>query len=358
MKTYIDEAGNTGSDLKQTQQPFFVLSAITLKEEKEEDVFKELESQFIQNKEKEEVEIKAVKWSKAPKKAKALQSIIENVLYSEGHISVIVIEKRYMISAMIVDIFFDPVYNDIKDNKWLNDTDEKIKAVNYFYSHLTDAIVYKLWDSIQNLNKDELKAIIEEIIKTINNEEYIRLLTGAINHISELANDMNLSDHASENGFNKSAIRSPNYTAFPTIMNFVVHHCRITGEDTRIIFDDAIEFNKSYQYLYDLFTKSPRDIPLPNGMLYSWKNDVKDFCVSKSEDEKGLQIADIVSSSVNQLMMKTLKDKPIALYDLFNVALLQSLDKVYESAWYVVSTQFWRKYEDMKIREAPKLSSK
>lgn len=358
MKTYIDEAGNTGSDLKQTQQPFFVLSAITLKEEKEADIFKDLESQFIQNKEKEEVEIKAVKWSKTPKKAKALQSIIENVLHSDGHISVIVIEKRYMISAMIVDNFFDPVYNDIKDNKWLNDTDEKIKAVNYFYSHLTDAIVYKLWDSIQNLNKDELQAIVEGILKTIDNEEYIRLLTGAINHIPELADDMDLSKYASQNGFNKSVIRSPNYTAFPTVMNPVIRHCRITGKDTRIIFDNAIEFNKSYQYLYDLFTKLPQDIPLPNGMLYSWKNEVKDFCVSKSEDEKGLQIADIISSSVNQLMMKTLNDKPISLYDLFNVALLMALDNVYKSVWYVVSTQFYGKYVDMQIREIPKLASK
>ncbi|MDH8702725.1 hypothetical protein M2138_002094 [Dysgonomonadaceae bacterium PH5-43] len=355
MNTFIDEAGNTGSDLKQEKQPFFVLSAITLAETNMKIVLDELELQFANNKEKEEVEIKAAKWSKSAKKAKALQSIIEKFVTSGGHISVVIIEKRYMISAMIVDNFFDPIYNDIKDYKWLNDTDEKIKAVNYFYSKLTDDIIYKLWSSIQNLNENELRKILDDTAKAIDNKEYIDLLHGANSHIPELINGLDLTEYANRNGFNNSAIRSPNYTAFPCVMNPVILHCRALQKKTSIVFDNAVEFNHSYEHIYSIFSRMNIDIPTPNGVMYSWK-DVEKFCIAKSEDEKGLQIADIVSSSVNQLMMKTLSGAKISNYDLFNAALLMLLDREYKSVWYVVSTPFYKKYFDMQLNESSKLN--
>ena len=354
MKTFIDEAGNTGGDLIQKEQPFFVLSAITLTKENLSIILNELESQFTQNKEKEEVEIKAVKWSKSSKKAKALQCIIEKLIISDGHISVVVIEKRYMISAMIVDSFFDPEYNDIKDYKWLNDTDEKIKAVNYFYSNLSGDIVHSLWNSIQTLNEVDMRNIIDKIIESTNNNEYVALLRGVCSHIHLLISGLDLTDYADENGFSNSTLRSPNYTAFPAVMNPVISYCRALKRKTTIIFDSAQGFNQSYNYIYSLFSRMDMDVPTPNGVLYSWK-DVTNFCVSKSEDEKGLQIADIVSSSMNQLMMKTLNGKAISEYDLFNAALLMLLDKKYKSVWYVVSTQFYKKYFDMQLKEASKL---
>lgn len=355
MKTFIDEAGNTGSDLKQEKQPFFVLSAITLAEENMKVILDELESQFANNKEKEEVEIKAAKWSKSAKKAKALQNIIEKLITSGGHISVVIIEKRHMISAMIVDSFFDPVYNDIKDYKWINNTDEKIKAVNYFYATLSDDIVYELWDSIQELNEENLRNIVDTIAKAIDDKEYISLLQGAYNHIPALINGLDLTEYADRNGFNNSAIRSPNYTAFPCVMNSVILHCRALQKKTSIVFDDAVEFNHSYEHIYSIFSRMNSDIPTPNGILYSWK-DVERFYVSKSENEKGLQMADIVSSSVNQLMVKTLNEAKISNYDLFNAALLMLLDREYKSVWYVVSTQFYKKYFDMQLIESSRFN--
>lgn len=343
MKTYIDEAGNTGSDLKQKAQPFFILSAITLSDTNTDVILKELETQFISHKEKEELEIKAVKWCKSSKKASALQRIIEKIIHSNGHISVVIIEKRYMISAMIVDNFFDPVYNDIKDYKWINDTNKKIAAVNYFYSNLTDDIVYKLWDSIQTLSAVDLHNILDEIIQIISNKEYLSLLKGAYNHVDELIYELNLREYADKNHFNNSAIRSPNYTAFPAVMNPVITYCRVQKSNTHIIFDDAQEFNQSYEHIYNIFSSIKSDVPTPNGMLYSWCN-VSSFQASKSEVDKGLQLADIVSSSVNQIMTKTLNDKIISDYDLFIAALLIALDRNYKSAWYVVSTQFYKKY--------------
>lgn len=357
MKTFIDEAGNTGSDLKQSNQPFFILSAITLLEEKTDEVITELKSQFSQNKEKEEVEIKAVNWAKSAKKAKALQNIIEKFLFSDGHIAIVIIEKRYMISAMIVDCYFDPEYNDIKDFKWINDSSEKNKAVNYFYTHLTDPIVYKLWDSIKMLDKEMLECILDIIIEAIDNNEYIALLNGARNHINELVNSLDLEDYAKKYEFNNSAIRSPNYTALLPLMNCVITHCRALKRDTSIVYDSAVEFNQSYQHLYNIFTQISIDIPTPNGPILTWKENVKELAFSNSKTDEGLQIADIISSSVNQLMMKALNKKPITDYDLFNIALILALEKTYKSVWYVVSTKFYKSYVDMQERGISKLKS-
>lgn len=66
--------------------------------------------------------------------------------------------------------------------------------------------------------------------------------------------------------------------------------------------------------------------------------------MANSKTEKGLQLADIVASSINSLMLKSQnynKSKFLEL-DLFNIGLLYVLDSVH----YVVSNQFFKKYFD------------
>ena len=344
MRTFIDEAGNTGCDLIQQEQPFFVLSAITLKDACLNRVLTELKTQFLQYKEKEEVEIKAAKWSKSTKKAKALQNIIEKVIAENGRISVVIIEKRYMISAMIVDVFFDPVYNSIKDEKWIHNTIEKIKAVNYFYSNLSDAVIYKLWGAIQELDKQKLGESLNLMVQSIKHEEYKKMLEGAYDNLDELINDSKC--NRDEKDMYKIRL-SPNYTSFPTVMNPVIHYCREIDEKTTIIFDSAIEFNESYRRIYEMFVKVGKDIPTPNGNLYSWQESVENLIVANSKNEIGLQIADIISSSINQLMLCALNNKSISQYNLFNIALLEMLK---DDAWYVISKDFYKKYHETKLR--------
>lgn len=106
MKTYIDEAGQTGSDIMSTDQPIFVMAGVMLDAKQEQVILKTLDEQFNLYKEATETEIKGSSWSKVPKKSIALQTIIEEIVRQNGDISIIIFEKRFMAGAMIVDNFF------------------------------------------------------------------------------------------------------------------------------------------------------------------------------------------------------------------------------------------------------------
>lgn len=93
MKTYIDEAGQTGSDIMSTDQPIFVMAGVMLNAKQESAVLKTLDEQFNLCKEATETEIKGSSWSKSAKKAIALQTIIEEILRQNGKISIIIFEN-------------------------------------------------------------------------------------------------------------------------------------------------------------------------------------------------------------------------------------------------------------------------
>lgn len=84
MKTYIDEAGQTGSDIMSTDQPIFVMAGVMLNTEQERVILKTLDEQFNSCKEATETEIKGSSWSKSAKKAIALQTIIEEIVRQTG----------------------------------------------------------------------------------------------------------------------------------------------------------------------------------------------------------------------------------------------------------------------------------
>lgn len=70
-KTYIDESGNTGSDLLNSSQKIFCLSSVSIPSSQMENLKIYIQEKFESVKEKEEKEIKATKWIESSKKKKS-----------------------------------------------------------------------------------------------------------------------------------------------------------------------------------------------------------------------------------------------------------------------------------------------
>jgi hypothetical protein len=143
--TFIDESGNTGEDLNSTDQKYFALGAVTIPVAAIEACSTAFEVAFDTAREKEETEIKATKWVKSPKKRKAMRSILECVRDHGASFSLVLIEKRFMISALVVDDFMDSAYNDTEDYTWVSDSEEKKTGAEYFYEHLPDEVVREIF---------------------------------------------------------------------------------------------------------------------------------------------------------------------------------------------------------------------
>lgn len=352
-KIYIDEAGNTGADIMIKNQPVFVLAGVMLDEQKEHIVLQKMEEMFQLHREQEELEIKGNSWSKAAKKASALQTIIEEIIAQNGDIAIVIIEKRFMAGAMVIDNFFDYVYNDIQDRKWVNNRNAKIQGANYYYDHLTDELASKVWNLFREKQSPEtFRLIIDELLLITDDSKYKALLEGAKPHIEDLVND--LFERSSVNmpleNIPMNVMRAPNFSAFNQLINMLVPLCRASNSTAKLIIDEQHQFEESYRCLVDIFCNIKMPAiqfgPNPEDIIYSWNRIVSESSTGNSQIEKGLQLADIIASSVNSLMLKAQKgdlNKFLEL-DLFNIFLLHILGSTNHTVHYVVSNQFYIQY--------------
>lgn len=363
-KIYIDEAGNTGADIRENRQPFFVLAGVMLDSMREKKVFRTMDEKFIQCKEKEEIEIKGAKWVKSARKADALQKIIEEILLQEGSLAVVIIEKRYMAAAMVIDNFFDYCYNDIKDPRWVNDKTLKIKGANYFFERMDGNLAFKVWNIfLKKHSIEEYLEVIDELTGITDIEEYRRFLQGAKFHIPELIKD--IFDYStadgSLSGIPLNKMRAPNYTAFFTLINMMVPICKKYGRKAELIVDRQDQFEESYRKIFKAF--SNMEMPFirigenPGDCIYSWRETVTDLSFADSKTEKGIQLADIVASSVNSLMAKSQDYKNNSFYklDQMNILLLHILGERLNTVHYVVSKPFFEKYMEAVKEESKRI---
>lgn len=334
--TFIDESGNTGDDLASKNQRYFTLSAVMIPDTAIPYISRNFEMTFNKVKEKEETEIKATKWVKSPKKCEAMQAILDCLVYYKSEFALVFIEKRFMISAIIVDDFLDGAYNDTEDYTWVNNAYEKKLAAQYFYDLLSDDDVSTIFESFRHPDFDAFRQAYEIVVNNTNDLRYQRMLKGCSNHLRKLYED-NISAAAS---FPSVGIMcSPNFTAFSALGSMVAKVCRTKGMSTKILFDHCCLVDQSYEDLYKIFIKaefSPEQEAFLK--LISWKGLVTDFNISNSKSINLLQTADIVASSSLKTLQKIFERQSLSQYDFYVMSLI-SVMQSHDNFLYVMSKE-------------------
>lgn len=305
-KTYVDEAGNTGDDLTVKEQPYFVMAAVTLDDNKQQEVRNTIEEEFNKYKEKEEIEIKGRSWCKAKNKQYALKNILNKIKESGGDIVLCILEKRYMIAAQIVQYFFDPEYNDIKDDRWISSNQKiRVETTNYYYEKLDDKVMDIIAKAYRQPTSIAFQKILQIVKSVTDKPEYMKMLNGAQEHINdEVQDECEILEEYKEN-YAQGIFTSSNYTSFHTTMNYIARNCKEGNYATTVIFDDANQCNKAFKDLLSYFTNSEN--VMEEYEIYSWRNRIDNISIEKAENNNLLQAADIVSSSVLQLILKLVK---------------------------------------------------
>lgn len=212
--TYIDESGNTGDDLTSKDQRYFTLAAVTVPDNAITETSRFFEMAFNSVREKEETEIKATKWIKSPKKCEAMKAILDCLIAHQTELALVLIEKRFMISAIIVDNFLDGAYNDIEDYTWVNNMDEKKLAAQYFYDLLSDEDTNTVFETFRRPEFVAFLHAYDIVVRNTNDERNLTMLKGCKNHLRELYDD----DTSTASSFAGAGVsRSPNYTAFSAL---------------------------------------------------------------------------------------------------------------------------------------------
>lgn len=98
-KVYFDESGNTGSNITNIEQPYFVLSAVSYTDE---------ELQQIQNDVACADELHFKKLKKSGDGRKVIRRLINHPLIDDQHVTYQIVDKTFAIYAFMVDMLIEP----------------------------------------------------------------------------------------------------------------------------------------------------------------------------------------------------------------------------------------------------------
>lgn len=113
QKYYFDEAGYTGSDLTNVDQPFFSLGSVKYTD----DEIQQIKNDLSLN---DATELHFKKLYKSSKGQQRIHSLLSHHLVDKEHIKIGIAEKRYCIYAQIVDVLIETMAHSIGENIYAN----------------------------------------------------------------------------------------------------------------------------------------------------------------------------------------------------------------------------------------------
>lgn len=337
--TYIDEAGQTGFDIWNYQtQPFFVLAGLTV-EEGSSDLADYVENMFQTHRQPNQNEFKTNDWLKRPSRRQCVLDMYRYICEHAASVNVVVIEKKFMIAALIVNKFFDGAYNDFGDYTWVNDKEERLKAANCYYELFTDDDLHRIGECLMHPDEVNTKAVWNVLWERTTEPEYKRVLVGVEDHLDEINTEFHAFALDNE-GLHETITNSPNFTAFSQLGNMIAMSAKEGEYATRLIFDDCPSCTDEFKYIFDLFQKEsiPDDLYTVLGFC-SWKNRVTEFSVGDSQQDYNLQTADVVASLIYYVFKNILTNSIPGDFDKNIIAQIKTM--IGEGKlWYVTSGEF------------------
>ena len=299
--TYIDEAGNTGDNLLDLHQPLFVLAAVSVPVDKQIQAKQIREAHFLAVKEKEETEIKATKWYKAPKKQQAMSLLLQELHLLGTKLHLVVTEKRYMIAGWAVNTFFDYANVGSDDMSFVNDCNKRRATADHYEQNCTDEELASIGQALRNPTREGYLRAIGILRQRAPEQSSIDILNSAERNVDELL----AVETSHDNLFGDSVFHTPNLTSLHALGNMIAQMCKEQEAQTSFIFDDCSLCNKAFLELYKIDSNIKEDFSIPTlPNHFTWKDRVLSFKTANSKSESLLQAADVLATCTDKLLQK------------------------------------------------------
>jgi hypothetical protein len=299
--TYIDEAGNTGDNLLDLHQPLFVLAAVSVPVDKQIQEKQIREAHFLAVKEKEETEIKATKWYKAPKKQQAMSLLLQELQVLGTKLHLVVTEKRYMIAGWAINTFFDYANVGSDDMSFVNDGNKRRATADRYEQNCTDEELASIGQALRNPTREGYLRAIGILRQRAPEQSSIDILNSAERNVDELL----AVETSHDNLFGDSVFHTPNLTSLHALGNMIAQMCKEQEAQTSFIFDDCSLCNKAFLELYKIDSNINEDFSIPTlPNHFTWKDRVLSFKTANSKSESLLQAADVLATCTDKLLQK------------------------------------------------------
>lgn len=296
--TFIDEAGNTGDNLQDLQQPLFVLAAVSVPKDALALAEQVRETHYLAVKEKEETEIKAAKWYKSPKKQEALATLLYEMKQLGAQYHVVVLEKCFMIAGWAVNTFFDYANVGSDDTSFVNDANKRKFVADHYEQNCTDEELSVIGQALRNPSREGYLQAINVLRRNAPEQSSKDILNCAESNIDNL-----LAEETRPSGtFSENVFHAPNLTSFATIGNMLAEMCKLEEAQTSIIFDDCTLCNQAFQQVFCIYSQIKEDFNIPTiPTHYRWKDRILSFSEAKSQAQPLLQAADALATCTDKL---------------------------------------------------------
>lgn len=296
-KIYFDEAGNTGANLLDPEQPFFVLASSNFSNEEAEELINLFQIQGD--------ELHFVNLKKHEKYQKQLINFLNHDLISTEKVKYSLIEKRFTAIANIVDLLIEPVFYDSGIDIYQN-------GLNLAYSNILYIGGQNFWNKIEfdlmllnfvkmmrNKTEESIKnfySVLSNLYKSSTQDSRILLKP-----IIESKNQIKLILQAT----NKYSI-DPCYPAFVTLCNLWYKELK---EDFDIFHDTSkqIQFwQEMIKFVSDKFKMTEIEVGFDSRtMIFPLK--INSLQLLDSKKNKKIQISDIIASSIMYALKESKK---------------------------------------------------
>lgn len=282
MLLYFDESGNTGSNWLDKQQPYFVYGGWLMLDEKKKFAEQLLADSFSDSK---ATELKSKKiWLK--KRNQLIEFINKMIEEAKAIPCFVIVDKKYMVAAKIVETFFDCAYNPFV-NTYLNYKFELKKALADSLSK-NDTIINAFAELIKQgtIDLKKMKFIKKEMQKHF--APISHTTSEVINKLSDesLLKMISEFEEITKNGSEKKWISLVRPILFQNILNLDSSGAT-NSEYIHIYVDQLSGFNDVFNELNTIL-----------GNKEMVKNDIQiSMCDSKSEPL--IQAADLLSGFIS-----------------------------------------------------------
>ena len=304
---YIDESGNTGTNWLDATQPLLVHGGWLVPKNNVEGVRKELVSLFQLT---QATVLKSKNVMNSKSKNKMIKMLFETMRRNGAVPFLTVSIKRFMISAKIVETFFDHQYNPNVNAKLTHPIELKKALAVCIYENDTYSIINKFSLLIQNRTASiaDLRGISESLITLFDSRNHF-LVARSLKNLSD-DNFLEMIDEFETSEKNELALLMPGIFKLLTCVEIFSAKNRSPVD---VYHDQLWGYSNIFELLRTTFLNKkilPINVGTNEKPILSGFEYIKSLEMKKDEDDVLLQLSDLLCGYAAKIFMKTIRWMP------------------------------------------------
>lgn len=286
-KIYVDEAGNTGSNILNPDQKYFILSAVNFTDEELDKIREDINYPK---------ELHFVKMKRSSEGRMAIKKLLQHPLIDADHITYEFVDKNFCTYAQITDMVIEPVFYYIFHEN-LYKKRGNIQIANCFYvfaeNHPYPDYIVDFKSSFEKMIREQTQENIEEFYENVyilsnqtKNESFKEIL-------SWIEMSKNVLEHVLVED-NKYGLD----TTMASLLVLVDHWAKKTNQKLDIITDNSKQIQAKEQLIRNLMNiKTSKNVGYDTRKSF-YPIQIHTLNMVDSANNFGVQLADLIASSV------------------------------------------------------------